>query len=234
MVTKDRLDTARIPATKIGHLEVSLGGAFPDHTLNRFIDLPVMHVIALDDGVVERPGTPEKSARLEPMLRFVRQNGNLFERFQSLGNLRSSTRCLSIERDPGDFSILDEKGLAHGNAHDRNHRHVEGLCDLSIRVGDQCKGKMLVIPERFLRLGLVATDPENLDTLARKSGVGITQRAGLLGTSRRRGLRVEIDEGDSFGIDITEDDGLPILIKGTDEWSRRTHRQGFSAGKEGE
>lgn len=136
MIAKDRLDTARIPATKVGHLEVPLGGACPDHTRNRFIDLPVMHVIALDDGVVERPRTPEKSARLEPMLRFVRQNGNLFERFQSLGNLRSSTRCLSIERDPGDFSILDEKGLAHGNTHNRNHWDMEGFGDLSIRVGD--------------------------------------------------------------------------------------------------
>ena len=224
MVAKDRLDAARIPATKVRHLEVPLGGAIPDHPLNRFVDLPVMHVIALDDGVVERPGTAEESARLDPMPRFVRQNGILFERFQSLGNLRSSTRCLGIERDPGDFSILDEKGLPHGNAHDRNHRNMEGLGNLSIRVGDQRKGEMLVIPEGFLRLGLVAADPENLDTLTRKSGVGITQGAGLLGTSWRGGLRVEIDKGDALGIDIAEDDCLPVLIRCSNEWSGSTHR----------
>ena len=71
MVAKDRLDAARIPATKVGHLEVSLSGAIPDHPRNRFVDLPVMHVIALDDGVVERPGTAEESARLEPVVRVV-------------------------------------------------------------------------------------------------------------------------------------------------------------------
>lgn len=157
----------------------------------------------------------------------------LAHRVEGILHLFGRARCLGFERDPGDLPILDDEGLARRHPDNWEHRDMEGLGHLSIRVGDKREGELLIVAEFFLRLRRIAAHPEDLKTIAAQARVGIPEGTGLLGATGSRRLRVEVNERDSLPVDLGKGDLLAILILGGEERCRSTHGERLGMGEEG-
>src|SRR6185295_16798001 len=94
-------------------------------------------------------------------------------------------------------------------------RHVAGL------VAHHGKWKAVFLPELAMALRRVARDAEHDDPRAREPVERVTERARLLGASRRTVLGVEIDDSELAFL-VGELDGLTSRVVSNDIGCRRS------------
>ena len=91
---------------------------------------------------------------------------------------------------PDEFAVLEEEGLALGEA--EGGGDSEGGDDFAVGIGEEVEGEFVFILEGFLGADLVGTDAEDFDAFVGEGGVGVAQAAGLFGAAGGVGFGIKV------------------------------------------